>query len=116
VEEEAKTAKRYTSVEAGNILRYRGENKVDMKEFETSYQAGQTGSSLRFRETAPVRRTQDFESAKVIEATEAPPAREFKRTAEFSSAGLKSSCESEYVDRDDMEKILKRGLESRKVD
>ena len=89
MEEEAKTAKRSTSVEAGNILRYRGDKKVDMKEFETSYQAEQTGTSLRFRETAPVRRTQDFESAKVIEATEAPPV-EFKRTAEFSSGAIES--------------------------
>ena len=56
-----------------------------MKDFENQYQAGQTSSSLRFREAAPVRRTEDFESAKVIEATETPPVQELKRTAEFTS-------------------------------
>jgi len=39
---------------------------MGMKDFENQYQAGQTSSSLRFREAAPVRRTEDFESAKVI--------------------------------------------------
>ena len=49
------------------ILRYRGDNKVDMKDFELQNQAG---NALRYKETAPVKRSEDWKSQKVIDQSE----------------------------------------------